>query len=146
VPADFRDRVERRGEKVMSEFHKPAKWGYRVAHDPDGVTRIALAGELDVAVASDFRARLIQVLAESASVILDLRELEFMDSSGIHALEAADARARALSKRLVIAHPTPAVLRVLELTEMNEILEIVDASGAVTALIAEELDSSRGSA
>jgi hypothetical protein len=29
---------------------------------------------------------------------------------------------------------------------MNEILEIVDASGAVTALIAEELDSSRGSA
>ena len=53
-------------------------------------------------------------------MIVDLRELEFMDSSGMHALAAADARARASGARLVIAHPAESVLRLLELTGMRQ--------------------------
>jgi anti-anti-sigma factor len=84
-------------------------------------------------VASRLRAQLIGALSDSDSVFLDLCALEFMDSSGIHALAAADARARAMGKALVVAHPTRAVLRLLELTGMTEVLRIVDDSGPIAA-------------
>jgi len=42
----------------------------------------------------------------------------------MHALAAADARARASGARLVIEHPAAAVLRMLE------VLEVVDGSGS----------------
>jgi anti-anti-sigma factor len=88
------------------------------------VTRIVLAGELDMAVAPALQAELTQALERSSSVILDFRGVEFVDSTGIHALAAADASARAANKRLVIADPSPKVVRVLELTSMDQVLEI----------------------
>ncbi len=94
--------------------------------DPDGAMRIALSGELDIAVAPEFEAALRRALAESKSVIVDLDQLVFMDSSGLHRLAAAGARARQSGVRLVVAHPTPSVRRLLDLTGMSEVLEIFD--------------------
>lgn len=116
----------------MSDFHSGAPWSCEIARDRDGAIRVALAGEVDMSVAGALRAALDRALAESASVIVDLRELAFMDSSGIHALAAADARAREFDKRLVIAHPTPSVLRILRLTGLDQILRIVDGAGPAT--------------
>jgi anti-sigma B factor antagonist len=113
----------------LSDFPVPTSWRCQIAHEPGGVTRIALAGELDMAVAPAFRAELERAVTESTSVIVDLRELEFMDSSGMHALAAADARARAMDTRLVIANPAGSVLRLLELTGMREALQVVERSG-----------------
>ncbi len=113
----------------LSDFPAPSGWSCRVTHEADGVTRIALAGELDMAVAPAFRAELERAVTESSRVIVDLRELEFMDSSGMHALAAAGARARAMNARLVIAHAAGSVLRLLELTGMREALEVVEESG-----------------
>ena len=78
----------------MSDFQLRPNWRSKLAHEPDGLAWIALAGELDAAVAPGFRAQLFSALAESTGVILDLRGMVFMDSSGIHVLAAADARAR----------------------------------------------------
>lgn len=53
-------------------------------HDADGGLRVALRGELDLATAG----RLQAVLAEpsAASVVVDLRGLTFMDSTGVRVL------------------------------------------------------------
>ena len=80
----------------LSDIPAPTGWRCQVTHEADGMTRVALAGELDMAVAPAFRAELERAVTEGASVIVDLRELEFMDSSGMHALAAAEARARAM--------------------------------------------------
>jgi anti-sigma B factor antagonist len=47
---------------------------------------LAVSGELDLAKAQEFTAGLRDQLAEGA-VVLDLRELSFMDSSGVRALD-----------------------------------------------------------
>ena len=128
VRADLRNRYESKVSE-LSEIPAPTGWRCQVTHETDGTTRVALAGELDMAVAPAFRAELERAVTEGASVIVDLRELEFMDSSGMHGLAAADARARAMNARLVIAHPAGSVLRLLELTGMREALEVVEGSG-----------------
>ena len=54
--------------------------------DQDGVLRITLIGELDLAVADRLTARLDQLCSDRTRVRLDLSRLEFIDSSGIRVL------------------------------------------------------------
>ena len=54
--------------------------------DRDGVLRITLIGELDLAVADRLSARLDQLRSDRIAVRLDLSRLEFIDSSGIRVL------------------------------------------------------------
>jgi anti-anti-sigma factor len=63
------------------------------SRDPDQVVRIALAGELDLAVCDQLSSRLEQLRRDGAAVRLDLSRLEFMDSSAIHMLVTAMSRA-----------------------------------------------------
>jgi anti-anti-sigma factor len=93
----------------------------------EGQTRIALAGELDIASAPQFEEGLESVEANAPDVlILDLRKVEFIDSTGLRAVIAADERARSAGRRLVIIRGTPAVERVFSVTQLDQRLEIVD--------------------
>jgi anti-anti-sigma factor len=75
---------------------------------------VQVAGELDIETSP----QLEQTLREPSSqlVVLDLRELAFMDSSGVHAIVNASARARQLGRRLVLLRGPPDVDRVFGLT------------------------------
>jgi anti-sigma B factor antagonist len=98
----------------------------RIEHDRQ-LPRIAVAGELDLATAGELEAGLKTL--ESARpdlIVLDLRELEFMDSTGLRTVLAADARARDRGARLVVVRPPGEVERVLQVTRMDEHLELVD--------------------
>ncbi len=67
-------------------------------------TRVALAGEFDLTSVDMFRGKLAEAEAEAPSVIeIDLRGLTFMDSSGLAQLFAANRRARAAGRRIVIS-------------------------------------------
>jgi anti-anti-sigma factor len=50
------------------------------------VVRLALTGELDLAVAEKLRARLETLADAGATVTLDLSRLDFVDSSGLNVL------------------------------------------------------------
>jgi anti-sigma B factor antagonist len=90
-------------------------------------TRVALTGELDIASAPQFEEGLEKVEANAPGILLlDLRKVEFIDSTGLRAVIAADERARSAGRRLVIIRGTPAVERVLSVTQLDERLEIVD--------------------
>src|SRR4051794_41855425 len=57
--------------------------------------RIALSGELDISTAPRVEEELRRVEEDRPAVIvLDLRELEFMDSTGLRVIVSADGRAR----------------------------------------------------
>jgi anti-sigma B factor antagonist len=93
---------------------------------PDGVL-IALAGELDLATAPKLEDEMKRVEEDRPGVIvLDLRPLAFMDSSGLRALLAADRRAREAGRRLILVRGDERVQRVLKITRLDERLEIVD--------------------
>ena len=87
---------------------------------------IALAGELDL----DGAQRVSEALqrAEAANVrriVLDLSQLEFIDSNGIRLILEADARSRADGRLKLIRGPRP-VHRVFELTGTTDRLPFVD--------------------
>jgi anti-sigma B factor antagonist len=82
-----------------------------------GQVRVHPVGELDVAAAPDVARAIRQLYAAGFSrVILDLRELSFIDSAGVHmVIEAHQAARRAGAELELVAGPRQ-VQRAFELT------------------------------
>ena len=97
--------------------------------DGDGV-RVVAGGELDLAVAPEFKRRLAALLADGP-VLLDLRELEFMDSSGVRVLDALTGIAEIEGHAFRVGSELqPAVRQVLEMTGMFGVLSLTDGEQA----------------
>ena len=84
---------------------------------------IALTGELDVAGAAALVQELALVDAEAA--VLDLRGLEFMDSSGLRAIVVCAQRAQDAGRRFALIPGAAQVMRVFDITRMRERLRFV---------------------
>jgi anti-anti-sigma factor len=88
---------------------------------------IALSGELDLAGAGLLEDELLRVEAsDAAQIVIDLRELEFIDSTGVRLVYMADARARHNDARLTIRRGHSRVHRIFELTDLADRLPFVD--------------------
>lgn len=93
----------------------------------DETHTIALSGEMDLSNAGEVERELLHAEATDAkTVVIDLSELTFMDSTGIRLLIAADARSRADSGRLSLTRPPAAVARVLCIAGVDELLPFRD--------------------
>lgn len=89
--------------------------------------RLSLEGELDIASAGQVERELERIEREGpATVVLDLRKLTFMDSTGLRIVVSADARAREQSRQLVIVRGPEAVQRIFRMTRLDERLTMVD--------------------
>ena len=89
---------------------------------------IAVSGELDLASSPTLEESLERVFASGTPlVILDLRELEFMDSTGLSVLIRAHQTAENAERRLLLVKGPPQVQRLLTLTGVGERLALVDA-------------------
>ncbi len=98
----------------------------------DGQTRVALRGELDISSAPVLEEALGRAEESSPAVLLiDLRELEFMDSTGLRTVVSADQRAREAGRRLCIVRGPEPVDRIFSVTRLDERLELIDHPGAV---------------
>lgn len=96
-----------------------------------GAVLLALEGELDTDTAYTFDAELRRVEERRPKVIVvDLRALAFMDSTGLARLLAASKRAGRGEWRLVFVRGTRAVQRVLALTGMAERFDLVNEPAA----------------
>lgn len=101
----------------------------RVLEGQDGVL-ISVSGEFDVHTAGQVRDEFseAEALTPTPTVItVELSEVTFMDSTGLGVLIGALGRATAREGRIVLAHPTSRVLRLLALTGMDGRFEIVSA-------------------
>jgi anti-sigma B factor antagonist len=96
-------------------------------------TRLALRGELDISSAPVLEEALGRVEeSEPALLVLDLRALEFMDSTGLRTVVSADQRARAQNRRVAIVRGPEAVDRIFNVTRLDERLELVDDPAGVS--------------
>jgi anti-sigma B factor antagonist len=98
----------------------------------NGVASVALAGELDMAT--------VPVLEESLApfegngirtIMLDLRELTFLDCSALRAFLDARDRAAKRRDRLILVGATPFARRVFDLAGVGYLLDDVDAAGVL---------------
>ena len=92
-------------------------------------TVIALAGELDLAGAAVLEQELARV--DERPVVVDLRGLVFMDSSGLRAIATASQRADKAGRPFALVAGADEVMRVFDLTRMRERLSFVDDPGEV---------------
>jgi anti-sigma B factor antagonist len=94
--------------------------------------RVALHGELDILSAErvDHELRLAEE-GLPTTMIIDLRTLRFIDSTGLRMVLAADLRARRAGRRLVIVRGPDPVHRVFKIALLDRRLEFVDDPGAV---------------
>lgn len=98
-----------------------------IDRDPgDHEARVRLEGELDIATTPGAEAEVRRLEEEGTpEIVLDLRGLTFMDSTGLRLLVGADARAREAGHRLTIIRGPEPVHRVLEITGLDAKLNVV---------------------
>jgi anti-sigma B factor antagonist len=88
----------------------------RESTDADGAVRLALIGELDIAVADDVEQRLRLHRDDGHPVRLDLSQLDFIDSSGVRAIVLGLKHARSGGAELdVDRRVSPTVGRMIEI-------------------------------
>ena len=93
---------------------------------PDSVV-VVVRGELDLSTVEALRAVLQGPEASSNVVVLDLRSLDFIDSSGLSLLVSEQHRAQKAGRRFAIAvGGAPAVSRLFELTGLTGTLDLIE--------------------
>ncbi len=96
-------------------------------HEADGVTVAAISGEVDVSNASDIGGAFEDLSDVPRGMVVDLRGLVYLDSSGISLLHDLATRMRQRWSRLVVVcPPSSPPRRVLELTALDSHTLILD--------------------
>jgi anti-sigma B factor antagonist len=93
----------------------------------DGCLVVEVGGEVDMTSAPTLRDHLLDHIGlGEPCVVVDLSEVEFMDSTGLSALVMAYRQAGEIGSSVVVAGAQPAVRRVLEITQLDVLLEHQD--------------------
>jgi len=111
---------------IPGEPHAPS-YGLRVtrADESDGAV-VRVVGELDLASVTFVRNELERALATGRErIVVDLRALEFVDSTGIHALMQAHERCRADRRSLTVLLAPGPVQRTLDVSGALQVLDHV---------------------
>jgi anti-sigma B factor antagonist len=95
----------------------------------DGTSAVvAVTGELDLASGPELEAELDQIAGpETHLLVVDLRQLDFMDSTGLSILVRAHQRLAGEGCEMGLVKGSQQVQRLLDLTGVAERLRLVDA-------------------
>lgn len=97
----------------------------------NNLCHISLFGELDESEAEDIRNNLDKILSSLApmsEVVLDLKNLTFMDSTGIGVIVGRYKKYRPQFISFVIKNPNKTVDRILKMTGIYSLMPKLDAS------------------
>jgi anti-sigma B factor antagonist len=89
-----------------------------------GTTIVDVTGDIDMGTSPDLRKTLLESLKKTPRLVVNLREVKYVDSSGIASLVEVLKEARNKEKRLVLFGLNAAVRDVLQLTRLARIFEI----------------------
>jgi anti-sigma B factor antagonist len=89
----------------------------------DGVPVVAAPVEIDITNADGLRSALLSAAeAGPGTLVVDMTQTRFCDSSGLHALVAAHKSARAEGREVLLVVPAAIVLRVFAITGMDQVI------------------------
>ncbi|QQQ74265.1 STAS domain-containing protein [Saccharothrix sp. 6-C] len=93
--------------------------------DHAGITVVAVTGEIDMSCEQPIRATILRQLDRRPDgLVLDLAEVDFFGSAGIQLVVEAALRAERLDVPLAVATDRRTVLRPLEITLVNETVDV----------------------
>jgi anti-anti-sigma factor len=92
-----------------------------------GQALVRVSGEFDLAATEAVENALLSVEDEAnGAIVLDLRGVTFLDSTGLRTITSADHRAREAGRELRIVRGPEQVQKLLYVTGMDKILPLVD--------------------
>jgi anti-sigma B factor antagonist len=94
-------------------------------------------GELDASTVSDFRAVLTE-LATKPQVVIDLSDVDFIDSAGLGALIGGIRRTREVGGDVALACPRPTLARLLRTTGIDQLVTVAPTVAEAQAALGEE--------
>jgi anti-anti-sigma factor len=102
------------------------------SEDRGAAVRLALTGDLDLATSREAEETIKEAEAgRPPLLVVDLSELEFMDSTGLRVILSAASRGEEEDRRVVIVKGPDVVQRVFEITRVAERLDMVDDASEV---------------
>jgi anti-sigma B factor antagonist len=104
----------------------PPVFGCSRSNDGLGAAWIHVSGQLDVATASQLKQTLAEAQSDARLIVLDLRELVFMDTAGVHVIVDASAAARRDGRRVVLVRAPDQVHRMFALTGTSADIDVVE--------------------
>ena len=94
----------------------------------DGEATVSVRGEVDVYTAPQLRECLYGVVVDgNRRVVLDLSAMSFIDSTGLGVIVGTLKRLREGGGDLVLRSPSRSTRKVLEITGLTRIMEIVES-------------------
>lgn len=90
--------------------------------DRGEVAIVAVRGDLDISTSPGLRNRLVELATGPVSkLVIDLEDIEFLDSTGLGVLVGALKRMRTKDGDLVLICSTPRILKVFEITALTKV-------------------------
>jgi anti-sigma B factor antagonist len=97
-----------------------------LADGSNGEARIKLAGEFDIS-GRELADDVLESVRDAGKIVLDLSELEFIDSMGIHFVVTAHQAAEAAGREFRIVRGGPEVERIFKLVGLSDVLPFENA-------------------
>lgn len=104
------------------------------------VTVVQPTGHINAANAAEFQERLASVLSQhSAALLVDMGQVESLDSAGLIALVSALTQAQQVNKQFGLCNLSPSIRMIFELTQLDRVFQIVENRAAFEQAIAPAL-------
>lgn len=95
-----------------------------IAHIDGKPGELKLTGRLNTSTASELEGAIAQALEESADIVLDCADLEYLSSAGLRVLVGAHKRATGAGGGVRLVSCVPDVREVFEITGLIDIFEV----------------------
>ncbi len=96
--------------------------------EQNGYTVLSVKGEVDVYTAPRLRERLVELVSEGArKIVVDLEQVEFLDSTGLGVLVGGLKRLRSNDGDLSLVCTQTRILKVFEITGLTKVFSIYNS-------------------
>lgn len=88
---------------------------------------VSIKGEIDIYSIENFRTSIEkEIQTQATQIILDCSELSYMDSTGMSVLIELRNKTKEMGQKIIMMNPRPNIKKLLSLTGVDKIIEIVD--------------------
>lgn len=95
---------------------------FNVNYNEDNNLIASLSGDLDINVVDDFRDDILNRIDGSKDIILDLKDLDYIDSTGLGVVMTAYKEALEKGRTLKVTNAKRNIYKLFKITELDEIL------------------------
>ena len=96
---------------------------YKVTEE-NNISTIYLNGEIDMDVGDKAKEAIMPLLESASEIHINLKDVQYMDSSGISLLIESHQKAEELGKKVVLKEISKSVLKVIMMAKLEQILNI----------------------